>query len=294
MLRSARRSAGFALIVVLWFLVLLATIGIYMMANGRSETALAHNVLAAARAEALADAGVAQAAESQMLSDPARRWRLDGTPYRIALPGGDVTVRLIDESPKINPNMASDLQLSGLFQALGLDRDHADRLGAAIADWVQASDTPRPLGAKKAQYEAAGRSYGPPGQAVESLDELQLVLGMTPQLLAAALPYLTIYTNAAVPADQRVMGAVVLKAVKIAAFEQSHAGSAVPAGDNAAQPEAGETPPIVMTVEATARSADGGTYVRRAVISVATAAADDADNQKPFKVMDWRRGVLSN
>jgi Tfp pilus assembly protein PilX len=55
-------SRGFALLVVLWFLVLIAAIGTYLMANARSETAIARNILAAAHAEALADAGVAQAA----------------------------------------------------------------------------------------------------------------------------------------------------------------------------------------------------------------------------------------
>ena len=131
---AVRGAAGFALIVVLWFLVLLSAIGIYMMANARSETALARNTLAAARAEALADGAVANATASQMLIDPTKKWRMDGTPYHLNMAGGDATVRMIDESLKINPNLASDVLMSGLFQALGLDRQHADSLGAAIAD----------------------------------------------------------------------------------------------------------------------------------------------------------------
>jgi general secretion pathway protein K len=289
--RAARGAAGFALIVVLWFLVLISTIGIYMMANARSETALARNTLAAARAEALADGAVAQAAASQLLSDPTLKWRMDGTPYHLDMPGGDATLRMIDESLKINPNLASDVLMSGLFQALGLDRQHSDSLGAAIADWVQSGDTPRPLGAKKDQYAAAGRNYGPPGQPVESLDDLQLVLGMTPQLLAAALPYLTIYTAQAAPSNPRAMSPIVLKATQIAAFQANAAGGQ-PAADVGQSADSDQ--PIVMTVEATAHSFDGAVFVRRAVIALKTNNENGAEIPRGFQVMDWRRGVLPN
>jgi general secretion pathway protein K len=288
--RPRQRSGGFALIVVLWFLVLLAAVGTYLMANGRSETALAHNMLAAAHAETLADGAIAEAAASQLLSDPTKRWRLDGTPYHVSLQGGDATIRLVNEAQKINPNLASDALLSGLFQALGLDRDHSDRLGAAIADWVQSGDTPRPLGAKKAQYESAGRTYGPPGQPIENLDELQLVLGMTPQLLATALPYLTIYTQNPAPEDPRAMSPVVLRATQIAAFRGAAGGQ--PA-DATAGGQNGESE-IVMTVEATVHGNDGGVFVRRAVIAVNTDAGNTQENPKGYRVMDWRRGILPN
>ena len=42
-----RQARGFALIVVLWFLVLIAAIATYLLANARSETAVARNIRAA-------------------------------------------------------------------------------------------------------------------------------------------------------------------------------------------------------------------------------------------------------
>ena len=190
-----RRSRGFALLVVLWFLVLLAAVGTYLMANARSETALARNLLVAAKADALADAGVAQAVFNLTDPMPTRRWLLDGAPHQIKLPGGDAVIRLRDEGAKINPNLASDALLAGLLQAVGIDPARAGRLGAAIADWVGSDENLRPLGAKLEQYKAAGRTYGPPNGPLESLDELQLVLGMTPEIYAAVRSYLTIYTS---------------------------------------------------------------------------------------------------
>jgi Tfp pilus assembly protein PilX len=44
------RERGFALIIVLWFLVLIGAIGIILILNARTETAIAHNIRAAADA----------------------------------------------------------------------------------------------------------------------------------------------------------------------------------------------------------------------------------------------------
>src|SRR5262245_65148600 len=127
-----RSLRGFALIIVLWYLVLIGAIGTYLMATALSETAIARNVLAAATAEALADAGVARAVFN--LNDPIarNRWALDGAPHSMALPTGTLTIRLSDETEKINPNHASEFLMAALFEAVGIDRARGRRLGAAV------------------------------------------------------------------------------------------------------------------------------------------------------------------
>jgi general secretion pathway protein K len=284
----SRGDSGFALLVVVWFLVLLAAIGVYMIANARSEIALAHNLLASAQAEALADGAIALAAYSQMTPDPGKRWKLDETAHRLDMPGGDVTIQLINESAKINPNLASAAILSGLFQAVGVDRARADNLSRAVGDWVQAGDNPGALNAKAQQYLQAGRSYAPPGTPLQSLDDLQLVLGMTPQIFAAARPYLTIFTDADAPKDRKLMSPAVARAMEIAA---SAGGGPAVAGDNTAtsqQPPSSE----VVTIRATARGRDGGIFVRQAVLSIAPDTLKEPDNINGYLVLDWRRGVI--
>ena len=69
----------------------------------------------------------------------------------------------------------------------------ARRLAAAIGDWVGSAASPRPQDALAAEYRAAGLDYGPPGAALETLDELDRVLGMTPAVLAAIRPHLTLF-----------------------------------------------------------------------------------------------------
>ena len=305
---SGRSRNGFALIIVLWFLVLIAAIGAYMVANARSQTALAHNILAATRAESVADAAVAQSVFNLMEPDDKKRWRLDDTPYVIALPGGQATVRLEDERSKINPNLASDKLLAALFEAVGMDNGRAARLGACIADWVSKGDQARPLGAKKPEYEAAGRKYGPPGMAVENMDELQLVLGMTPEILTAVRPYLTIYTSEAVPSHLETVSAPVYRALDTVSHDPAAnangpaAAGAVPASNVPAPPPppgvlpgsagapgvAADANAVIVTIEAIGRSFDGGTFVRRAVVKL------DFINPKGYAVLDWRRGILAN
>lgn len=279
------RCAGFALMVVLWFLVLLAAIGSYLLANSRSEIALARNVLAAAKAEALADAGVAQAVFNLSQPDDDSRWRLDGTAYTLTLADGTVTIRLYDEAKKINPNLASDRLIAALFMAVGADDGRAARLGAAIADWVSPGDTPRPLGAKRQSYSDAGLSYGPPDAPVSSLDELRLVLGMTPDLFSAARPYLTTYSRTKRPdgkgAAETVRRALAIAPDPTAATAQNAATTtalALPAPANLFGT------PTVAEIQVTARTRDGGLYLRDCVVQI------DPANAKGYVVLDWRRG----
>jgi general secretion pathway protein K len=314
--RGAGRR-GFVLLVVLWFLVLLAAIGTYLLANARSQTALAHNVVASAKAEALADAGIAQAAFN--LTDPLedRRWRLDGAPHSFQLLGGEVTVRLGDETQKINPNFASASLLAALFESLGTDRSAARRLGVAIADWVDKDDAPRPGGAEAKQYADAGLPYRPPNALIESLDDLRLVQGMTPEIFAAARPFLTIFTDVAAPepkgAPLQVQRALALEPqIRRESGPAAEGGAAAANGDdsdqdsdsngeNSGQPPAqspsnSATPKpaapksadsgaaIVADVEVTAR-AGGSVFVRYAVLRFGS------DKPAGYDVLEWRRGT---
>jgi general secretion pathway protein K len=276
-------ASGFALILVVWILVLIGAIGSYLVANGRAETAIAHNVRGAASAEALADAGIARVVFNQTDPDSSNRWKLDGEPHRISLPAGEIIVRLQDETQKINPNLASDALLAALFEVSGVDHSRASHLGAAVADWVGPEGPPREGGAKLEQYQAAGRSYGPPNSPLESLDELQLVLGMTPAILASVRPFLTIYTKEPEPGGKgapfMVQRAIALAARQTADGEETQQAP----GTNPPSPPADEK---LIAAQITAHSRDGGIFVRTAVLSL------EPQGAQSYSVLDWARGVL--
>ncbi len=290
------KDQGFALLIVVWFLVLIGTISTYLLVNGRAETAIAHNIRAAASAEALADAGIARAAFNQADPEISRRWPLDGKAHLVTLPGGEISIRLEDENRKINPNLASDVLLAALLQACGLEHGVARRLGAAMADWVSPDGPARELGAKLEQYLAAGRRYGPPNAPLETLDDLNLVLGMTPAIFASIRPYLSIHTEADLPdlrnAPPTIRRAVALASIQKRANEEDGDepdGSEPTPALQKLRPQDAKTetePERLIDVQVTARGRDGGVFVRYAVLRL------EADNPRGYTVLEWQRGEL--
>jgi general secretion pathway protein K len=191
-----RRSGGFALLIVLWTLVLVAFVVLHLTASGRTEIRIADNLVANAVAAAAADGGIFAAIFNLSDPRPQQRWPVDGSPRTLTVGHCRVVVRLEDEASRINPNLASPALLEALLRVVGSDPDAARRIAAAIADWVGSSATPKTADVLQAQYRAAGLNYGPPGAPLETLDELGRVQGVTPALYAALKPHLSLFAPA--------------------------------------------------------------------------------------------------
>jgi general secretion pathway protein K len=265
---SARRSRdrrGFALLIVLWTLVLLSLLITHLTATGRSEAHIAQNFAANAQAEALADGVVYEAAFHVINGD----WVADGAPHELQLANGTVTVALLSEAGKINPNVASVDLLASLLRTVGVEQLRATALAEAIADWREPGDQARPEGAKAAQYRAAGLDYGPPNSPFESLDELARVLGMTPEIDAAILPHVTLYQFA--DPDPTVADPVVVQALKQLSqpTNQQPFPTALTGGLQ------------TLTIRAEAHSRAHGLFVRRAVLRVGPAF------ERGFQILAW-------
>jgi len=187
-----RRQGGFALLIVLWSLVLLALLTTQLTSSARSELQLAANIRSASVREAQADGLIYGAIFRLMSGSPVQR-RADGLDQPMAVPGGRAILRVTSLAGKVNPNTASEPLLTALLEQVGMAEKPAAGLAAAIADWHTPGQRARPLGAKAAQYRAAGRSYAPPGAPFETIGELGEVLGMTPQLLARLTPHMSVF-----------------------------------------------------------------------------------------------------
>lgn len=191
---AARRSSGgFALIIVLWTLVLIAFVVAQITTSGRTEVRIAGNLAADAVADAADDGGIFAAIFNLAYPNPAQRWVLDGAAHELAIGNSRVVVWLQDEAGRINPNSASPALLEALLRVVGNDPESARRLAAAIGEWVGSAPVSRTPDALLAEYRAAGLDYGPPGGPLETIDELGRVLGMTPAVLAAIGPHLTLF-----------------------------------------------------------------------------------------------------
>ena len=185
------RNGGFALLIVLWSMVLLSLLFARLVSAGRSEAEIAFNLRAAAQRQAQAD-GVLYSVIFSLLGPGATHWRADGAVHRIRLPAAVASVSIQNLDGRINPNLASPALLDALLSRVGADATTARNVSQAIADWR----SPDAQGVFEApQYLGAGLSYTPAGSPFQSIDELGLVLGMTPDLLGKLAPHLSLYNG---------------------------------------------------------------------------------------------------
>jgi general secretion pathway protein K len=189
------RQRGFALVAVLWAAMLLALIAASILQTSRSEARIARNRTELAALKATADAALNLAVLGLLERTPDRQPPLDGSHFVMSFAGQPADLRIEDESGKIDLNMAQEGLLRRVLIHAGLDVDAAQALVDKILDWRESGPGKRLNGAKAPDYAAAGLSYGPRNGPFESVAELGLVLGMTPELMDRISPWLTVYAQ---------------------------------------------------------------------------------------------------
>jgi general secretion pathway protein K len=111
------------------------------------------------------------------LEDAAQRWRrLDREVARSALVArGTCTVKLEAAGTRLDITTASDEMIERLLHALGHGAE-AQEMVDALADWQDGDDVPRPSGAERDWYAAAGRLL-PRNASLADIRELARVRG---------------------------------------------------------------------------------------------------------------------
>lgn len=266
-MRRGGTQAGFALLIVVWSLVLLSFILAHVLSAGRSEVQLARNLRIAAEAEPVAD-GAVQNTIFHLLDPSPRRWPLQGR-HDIALPGGIAAVEIENVAGKINPNAADEPLLDAMLTLCGASTTQVARVAQAIMAW-RAPATPADNLA--APYEAAGLGYAPPGAPFETNEEVGMVLGMTPRLRACILPHISIYQESETPALPAA-DAFVVSALSLVA-QQTGAANALTNGEDG-------DPTVTITAMAVGRG--GGRFTRRATIRLVPGRRG-----RPFRILSWQ------
>jgi general secretion pathway protein K len=264
----SRAERGFALLIVLWTLVLLAVLITGLSATGRNEAQLASNMRGSAAAQAEAD-GAIYAAIFHLIDTSPAHWEPGGPPRMMRLPRGVAEVRIEPLNGRVNPNTASAELLLALLRGVGADPHVAAPLAAAIVDWRTPGTQPHPGGAKAPQYRAAGRPVAPPGSAFQSLGELGDVLGMTPDLLVRLVPHLSLYPET--DPDPALADPVVRQAIVD-----------VEGIDATSTPSGGPDDPVAVEIAAFATDASGGRANRRAVVRI----GESSDGRR-WRILAW-------
>lgn len=269
--RPAGGPPGFALLIVLWSLVLLTLVVGAIGLNGRTETRIAQNLVINAELEAAAD-GAVYTALFRLTQDAPDRWKADDKARQIDVGGIPVLVAVTDEAGKVNPNLAAGDLLAALLGAVGVPGNQAMMIAQNMVDWRGGAGA-RPLSTVTTAYRQAGYPYLPQGKPFATLDEVGLVLGMTPEIMDALRPHLSLARQEA--PDPRRADAVVAKAL----------GGPSP-GELAIPVERAITP-VAVTIRATASGPDGGRFVREAVVTLDTRPAASGG----YTILDWRAPV---
>ncbi len=186
------------LVVVLWALVVLSALAASYAIATRTYTRATFHVSASARLAAVSEAGINRAILE--LSDSQRRANrdIDGLLGISACRFGQdvlLAIRVQDEAGKIDLNYGDERLLRRLIAATGVSDSEAGAIVDRIVDFRDSDELRRPSGAEVADYRAAGLDYGPANREFLSIDELEQVLHMPVELVAAIRPFVTVRSH---------------------------------------------------------------------------------------------------
>jgi general secretion pathway protein K len=278
---KGKGERGLALISVLWGLSLLSVIATLALSSSVSNRRIEVNQFKEIRARTIAEAAIIRAALGLTDSRSDQRWRVDGVAQTFTFDGLPVSVAVQDELGKIDLNTARDDVLRGLFHAVVPNQDLADALTDRVLDWRAPGMQKHLNGATTADYDSAGSAFVPRGAAFQSVDELNFVLGMTPEIFARVVSALTVYSSRPT-LDPNTAPVLALQA---AGQPEQVAGNIVSsrgtgrAGQGTLDPGMGlGGRAFTITVSVTL---DGRVYVNEAVIRLT------GDPARPYWILAW-------
>lgn len=135
----------------------------------------------------------------QKFDAPTDLWAMPIKNYAIG--DGFLSAQIYDERGKLNLNdfiaTANDQikskttteRVRRLFELLQLNPDLVD----ALIDWIDQDDNPRPAGAESAYYQSQRPAYRAANERLQSLADLRLIKGFTPDIIDRLSPYVTVY-----------------------------------------------------------------------------------------------------
>jgi general secretion pathway protein K len=186
-----------ALVVVLWVLAFLGVVFTAFTFSMRTELAAAGNFKEEAETYYIAEAGIYRAAAEIINADRNNppdssaydaldeHWHTNPEAYEnVPLGRGRYWVKVTDEEGKIPLNGATDAMLRRLLSNSGVkDERRVSTIVDSIQDWRDADTLHRMSGAEDDYYLTLPVPYKARNGNFETIDEVLLVKGMTPDIL---------------------------------------------------------------------------------------------------------------
>lgn len=195
---------GVALLMVIWVLMMLTVIVTQFCYTMRTQVNTTRNLKDSVQAYYIALAGVNTAAAEiirQSLSPGAimaagaqsaddedtMLWRLNMDLPSVDFAQGTYRIHIANESGRIDINRAGPRILRALLNGFDLDETQRDTIVDSIQDWRDANDLHRPHGAENDYYLSLDPPYECKDADFDTVDELLLVRGVTPEIFYGGL-----------------------------------------------------------------------------------------------------------
>lgn len=258
-MNEERSDAGFVLVGVLVFVLILSLLASISLIAARNNTRLVLRELQWAQASASADAVIERALGA--ILDSAYEpdgWDLN-SPVKILHANVEVTVVVSGEGGKLDLNNATPATLRSGFEALGLPEKKASELAARIVDWRDPDDFRSLHGAEETDYKAEGVADGPENRPFLTVDEVRRVLGVTDEIYNCIKADLTIHSGRAGldlgSLSDRLSGLQPQRGTDLGVSELVRR-----------RPDRGRFSGDIVRIEAEARAPSGLTVMRRRIV----------------------------
>lgn len=200
-----RGERGFALVITLIVTALLIALLAEFVNEVYVDASHSHNFVASQQASIIAESGIQGGYTMLKISALQRAGANYSTladmwakPFSYDTDEGTVTVTIEEETGKLNLNNATTdngneneytLMAKRLFSNLKLTPELTDPL----MDWADLDDTPHPSGAETSYYTTLKAPYRAKNTKLDTVEELALLKGYTPEIVAKLKPFVTVY-----------------------------------------------------------------------------------------------------
>jgi len=184
---------GIALILVLWVLAILMVLVLSFSLMARTEIYSTLSFKEGMEKKFIAEAGIERGIMELFyrnlyknltpVPEGMEAWKTDGTSYDGQSGDGHYTVSIMDESGKVDINTVSDVVLKNLLINAGVKEEDVDTVVDSVMDWKDPDDLHRLNGAESDYYMSLPNPYKAKNANFDTLEELVLVKGMTPEIL---------------------------------------------------------------------------------------------------------------
>ncbi|HEY5683585.1 MAG TPA: type II secretion system minor pseudopilin GspK [Sulfuricaulis sp.] len=198
---TAFHQRGLALITAMLVVAVAATMAAYLGLDQQIWQRQSENLTDRAQAEVVRAGALewvitilAKDANESSSDDLTEDWAKKLPP--IPVEGGVVTGQIIDAQSKFNlNNLVRNNQPSppdiGTFQHLLKTLLLDPNLSDAVIDWIDSDSNARPAGAEDIDYLQMKTPYRAANQPLQSVEELRLIRGFTPENIEKLLPWVT-------------------------------------------------------------------------------------------------------